>query len=227
MANKHEDAVNLTVGQQMRGDWPALLMILASMVAGILVYPHLPDQVPSHWNIHGEVDGYSSRFWGAFGLPLLNAGIYLMMLVMPRIDPRRHNYIKFARTYQVFKLMMVCFFTGLYVITVLAALGYNVSMERLVPLGVSLLVIVIGNLMGKIHHNYFVGIKLPWTLASEVVWRKTHRMAAPLWVIAGLMGVVGSIIGGKTAAVLLFGPLGVAVVVPVIYSYLLYRSLHD
>ncbi|AGL01929.1 putative integral membrane protein [Desulfoscipio gibsoniae DSM 7213] len=209
----------------MREDWPAILLVLASLVAGVLVYPYLPDQVPSHWNIKGEVDGYSSRLWGAYGIPLLNAGIYLLMLITPRIDPRRNNYAKFAGTYRILKIMMICFFTGLYLITVLSALGYNISMERLVPLGVSLLIIVIGNLMGKIHHNYFVGIKLPWTLANEAVWRKTHRMAAPLWVIAGLIGVVGAIIGGQTAAVLLFGGLIVAVVVPVIYSYLLYRGL--
>lgn len=215
------------MGQQLRADWPAILLILASVVAGVLVYPHLPDQVPSHWNIKGEVDGYSSRFWGAYGLPLLNAGIYLLMLATPQIDPRRHNYVKFAKTYQILKLMIICFFTGLYVITVLSALGYNISIERLVPLGVSLLIIMMGNLMGKIQHNYFVGIKLPWTLANEVVWRKTHRVAAPLWVMVGLVGVVGAIIGGPTAAALLFGGLGVAVVVPVVYSYLLYRRLGE
>lgn len=93
----------------MREDWPAILLVLASLVAGVLVYPYLPDQVPSHWNIKGEVDGYSSRLWGAYGIPLLNAGIYLLMLITPRIDPRRNNYAKFAGTYRILKIMMICF----------------------------------------------------------------------------------------------------------------------
>lgn len=221
------DTSGFTVSLQLRHDWPTILLVIASLVAGVLVYPHLPEQVPSHWNIHGEVDGYSSRFWGAYGLPLLNAGIYLLMLFLPLVDPRRDNYVKFAKTYQVLKLMLISFFTGLYVITVLAAMGYNVSVDRLVTLGVSLLVIVFGILMGKIRHNYFVGIKVPWTLANEDIWQKTHRIAGPLWVAAGLAGVLGAIIGGLAAAVLLFGGLIVAVVVPVLYSYLLYRKTID
>jgi len=227
LKNKNEEILYLTICRQLRADWPDILLILVSLVAGALVYPYLPDQVPSHWNIRGEVDNYSSRLWGAYGIPLLNTGIYLLMLLLPLIDPRRDNYDKFFKTYQVLKLMIICFLTGIYVIIVLAAMGYNVSVDRLVTLGVSLLIIVIGNFMGKIRHNYFVGIKLPWTLANEDVWQKTHRMAGPLWVVAGFAGVVGAIIGGQTAAVLLFGGLTVSVVVPAIYSYLLYRRIND
>lgn len=227
MRKKNEDALKFTIGSQLRSDWPSILLVIASFIAGALVYPHLPEQVPSHWNIHGEVDDYSSRLWGAFGIPLLSAGIYLLMLFMPLIDPRRDNYVKFRKTYQVLKLMLICFFTGLFVITILAALGYNVPVGRLVPFGVSLMIVVIGNWMSKIRYNYFVGIKLPWTLANEYVWQKTHRMAGPLWVAAGLVGMAGAIIGGQAAAVLLFGGLIVAVVVPTVYSYLLYRRISD
>jgi uncharacterized membrane protein len=227
LKSNNEDTLIFTIGSQLRHDWPSILVIIASLVAGVLVYPHLPEQVPSHWNIHGEVDGYSSRFWGAYGIPLLSAGIYLLMLFLPLIDPRRDNYVKFGKTYRILKLLLVCFFSGLYVITLLAALGYNVSVERLVPLGASLLIIVIGSLMGKIRHNYFVGIKLPWTLANEYVWQMTHRMAGPLWMAAGFAGMVGAIIGGKAAVILLFGGLSVAVVVPAIYSYLLYRKITE
>jgi len=227
MINNHEAATKYTISTQLRSDWPAILLVLATLVAGALIHPYLPDQVPSHWNIRGEVDAYSSRFWGAYGFPLLNAGIYLLMLCLPLLDPRRDNYVKFSKTYQLLKLLLICFLTGIYVITVLAAMGYNVSVDRLVPLGVSLLFIVIGNFMGKIRQNYFVGIKLPWTLANEEVWQKTHRMAGPLWVVAGLFGVLGAFIGGQAAAVLLSGGLALAVIVPTIYAYLLYRKISD
>ncbi len=226
MLNYKNNSSGLSIKGQLRRDWPAVALVVAALVAGCFIYPYLPEQVPAHWNLQGQVDRYASRFWGAFGIPLLSAGIYLMMLLLPVLDPRHGNYAKFAGTYQVLKVTIVCFLTGLYVIVVLSALGYSVSVERLVPLGVSLLIVIIGNIMGRIRHNYFVGIKVPWTLASEQVWQKTHRMAAPIWVLAGLAGMVGALFGGKTAAVFLFAPLSVAVVVPVLYSYLLYRRLH-
>jgi uncharacterized membrane protein len=217
--------MSFDISNQIRSDWPAIILIAAMLLAGSYFYPQLPEQVPSHWNIQGEVDRYSSRFWGAFGIPLMSAGIYLLMLVTPLIDPRRTNYAKFAGSYQTLKMVLVAFFSGLYAVIILSALGYAVSVERLVPMGVSLLIIIVGNMLGRVRHNYFVGIKLPWTLASEVVWQKTHRLAAPIWVAAGLLGLVGAFFGGLAAAILLFGSLAVAVLVPVIYSYMLYRRL--
>lgn len=215
-----------TLGDQLRRDWPLLILMTVTLIAAFWLYPQLPQKVPSHWNWRGEVDGYSGRFWGAFGLPLLCIGLYVLMLVLPYLDPRRDNYGRFAGPYGFLKAMMVCFFIGLYVVTILAALGNEVAVDRLVPLGVSLLIIGIGTMLGKVQHNYFVGIKVPWTLASEEVWRKTHRMAGPMWVAAGCFGVVGAIWGGRAAIWLFFVPLGLALIIPTVYSFLLYRRLH-
>jgi uncharacterized membrane protein len=215
------------IREQIRSDWPLILLLLAMLAAAFFIYPHLPERVPSHWNIHGQVDGYSSRFWGAYAMPLLNAGIYFLMLVAPYIDPRRDNYVKFSSVYRVMKALLICFFAGMYILVILAALGYPVSVDRFVPLGIAFLIIIIGNYMGKFRHNYFVGIKVPWTLADEAVWRKTHRLAAPLWVAAGFCGVVGALFGGMTAFVLLLAPLALASIIPVIYSYRLYKRLHS
>jgi len=216
---------NFSPLEQLKADWYVIILIIATLAAAVYLYPQLPERVPSHWNVQGVVDGYSSRFWGAFGVPLMSAGIYLMMLFLPLIDPRRDNYAKFSATYRILRVVLVCFFTGLYVVIILSAKGYPVSVDRLVPLGVSLLFIIIGNYMGRFQHNYFVGIRVPWTLASEVVWRKTHRLAGPLWVAAGLLGIVGAIIGGTAAMWFLFVPLLLATVVPVVYSYLIYKQL--
>ena len=226
MASSAKNNAGLTISEQVRSDWPALVLVLATLVAGFFLYPHLPERVPSHWNLQGEVDGYSSRFWGAFGLPLLNAAIYLLMLVTPLIDPRKENYRKFAGSYHTLKIALILVLTGLYMLVAASALGYQLSMDKLVPLIISLLFILIGNMMGKFRHNYFVGIKVPWTLASETVWQKTHRLAAPLWVGAGMLGVAGSLAGGEWAAALLLIPLSAAVIIPIIYSLMVYNKLN-
>lgn len=207
-------------------DWPLLLLILGSLIIGAALYPQLPERVASHWNFKGEVDGYSSRFWGAFGIPLMTAGIYVLMVVLPSIDPRRQNYEKFAGVYRLFKAIMVIFMIGLYLIVILSALGYRIPVDRAVTSGVSLLFIVLGNFMGQIRHNYFVGIKTPWTLASEEVWQKTHRLGGRLWVAAGLIGLAASLAaGGSTGGIIMAVSLGAAVVVPIAYSYLEFRRL--
>lgn len=207
----------------LKTEWPLLFIIAGTLIAGWIVYPYLPDQVASHWNLKGEVDGYSSRAWGAFGLPLTTAAIYLLMLLLPSIDPKKRNYQKFTGAYRLFRAVMVVFMSGLYGVVVASALGYQLPVGRVVLTGVALLFIVMGNFMGQIRQNYFVGIKTPWTLANEVVWQKTHRIAARLWVGAGLIGLVAAFAGGTAGAVLLGVSLVLAVVIPIVFSYLEYR----
>lgn len=211
----------------IKRDWPAVALILASLVTGVLVYPHLPEMVPSHWNVRGEVDGYSSKFWGAFGLPLMNAGIYLLMVLAPGFDPRRENYVRFQRAYWYMKLSLVVFFTWLYAVILANSTGYSIPVDKSVITAVGVLFIIIGNFMGQLRHNYFVGIKIPWTLASEEVWRKTHRFASWLWVLSGLVMVfAGLLLGGRRGLVVVIAAVGGAVFVPALYAYLLYRRTH-
>jgi uncharacterized membrane protein len=206
-------------------NWPIILLILGSLFAGLLLYPHLPEQVPSHWNIRGEVDAYSSRFWGAFGIPLMTAGIYVLMVLLPLIDPRRQNYLKFTEAYRVLKVVFAVFMTGLYALVILSSLGRQIPIGGAVIGCTGLLFIIIGNYMGQFRHNYFVGIKTPWTLADERVWQKTHRLGGKIWVLAGSLGLVAAVFGGTTGAVILGVSLGIAVIVPTVYSYLEFRRL--
>ena len=225
MANIREE--NNSLGKTLLSDWLSLVFIFGSLFTGFMVYPHLPQQVASHWSITGEVNGYSSRFWGAFGIPLMTAGIYCLMLFLPFIDPRKENYIKFSKAYKVFRTLLVVFMSGIYLIIILNALGYNIPVNKITMIGVSLLFIVIGNFMGQIRQNYFVGIKTPWTLASEDVWQKTHRLAGKLWVVAGFFGIAGAIIGKLAGGIITFTALGIAVIVPIVYSYLEYRKMDN
>ncbi len=195
------------------------------LVTAFFLYPHLPDQVPSHWNLKGEIDSYTNRTLGAFLLPILTLSLYLIMMIFPLIDPRRDNYLRFKRAYQLMRWCLVLFLGGLYVLTMLFTFGYPVNIGLIVKGGVALLLTVIGNFMGQFRHNYFVGIKTPWTLANEDVWQKTHRFGGRVWVVGGLVCLAMSPFEAMWASYIFFASILVMTVVPIVYSYLLYRRI--
>lgn len=207
---------------KLRREWPLWLLMGGALLAGILLYPDLPDRIPSHWNIYGQIDGYSSRAFGAFFVPLLMVGIYLLMVLVPLLDPRRENYSRFAGAYTFLRWALVLFMLSLYVVTLLAALGYIVDISIFVKAGVAVLFIIIGNFMGQFRHNYFVGIKTPWTLANEDVWQRTHRMGGRLWVASGLVCLALSPVNAAWSAYLYFAVLLLMTAAPIAYSYLLF-----
>lgn len=185
------------ISNVLKKDWGILILIVLGFALGVYFYPSLPNRIPIHWNLKGEIDGYGSKFYGTFGLPFINLGIYLLFLVLPYIDPKRKNYIKFKSTYQYLKYILIIFLLGMEITSFLTATGVAVNRPVFIQIFISLLIILIGNVMGRFKHNYFVGIKTPWTLANEEVWMRTHRMAAPLWVIAGIINILLTFTGGN------------------------------
>jgi uncharacterized membrane protein len=227
MVNMEQRKTKPEIQKTMFSELPLILIIFGSLAAGVFLYDKLPDLVPSHWNFRGEIDAYSSRFWGAFGIPLLNAGIYIMMLLLPLIDPRRENYQKFAGAYRVFRMVFVVFMTGVYLLVIVSAFGARIPVDRLMMGGISLLFLILGNYMGQIRHNYFVGIRTPWTLANEQVWQKTHRLGGRLWVAAGLIGLGAALFGGIAGGIILGLSLGAATIIPIVCSYIEYKKLQN
>lgn len=209
----------------LKTEWPILLLLLVTLIYGAYVYPTLPEKVPSHWNFAGEVDSWSSPVWGAFGIPLLNLGLYCLFLIIPKIDPNKEKYAQFAGAYNAFRYVFHLFFVGLYATVILAAQGHTVNVGQIVPMGVAVLLVVMGNYMGKVRKNYFFGIKTPWTLASEEVWQKTHRMAGPLWVLSGIVGFIAALFGGPIGHYIFFGMIMVIAVIPMAYSYIIFAKL--
>lgn len=207
----------------LRRDWPALLLLAGSLAAGLALYPSLPERVPSHWNLHGQVDAFRSRLWGAFGAPLVAAAVYILMLITPLVDPRRENYARFAGAYRLVRLSVVAFLVGIHAIVLLAGLGRPVNVAFTVQIAISLLFVILGNVMGQVRHNYFVGIRTPWTLASEAVWTKTHRASGRVWVAAGLIGLAGAATGPVAGFAILMTALGAALSYSFAYSYVLFR----
>lgn len=176
--------------------------------------------MPIHFNMDGDPNGYGSKLV----FILLPLGTYFLMLALPFIDPRKSNYEIFSETY--FKLRIVL---GLFIGLINTAIIYNMlhnveKMGLFVPISVFLLFTLIGNYMGTVRQNYFIGIKVPWTLNSEEVWTRTHKMAGKLWFWSGIVGVA-SLFVVKDPILVMIPILLIIIVVPVIYSYIIYQKI--
>jgi len=213
------------ISKILKQDWMILILILSGFALGAYFYPSLPDKVPTHWNASGEVNGYGSKLFGAFGLPTISLATYLLYLALPFIDPKRKNYTDFESTYQFLKYVLILFFLGIELMTLLIASGVIVNKPIFIQIIVSLLFILIGNVMGRFKHNYFIGIKTPWTLANEEVWRKTHRLAAPLWVLGGVMNILLALTGMSFNGVGFIVIIALISIVPIGYSYIAYQQI--
>ncbi|WP_455791803.1 SdpI family protein [Clostridium butyricum] len=197
-----------------------VIIIACSILLTIIVYNKLPDLVPTHWNTMGEIDKYSPKAFGAFMAPVIMIFTWSGMKFLPKIDPRKKNYEKFDKSYSVIVSILLTFFLVIHAVTLLAALGYGISIEKIIPLIVGVLFIVIGNYLPKSKSNFFYGIKTPCTLSSEVSWRKTHRLGGKLFVVAGIVCILSSfLLNGNIKAVVFFIAIMIAAIVPIVASY--------
>ncbi|GMB08140.1 SdpI family protein [Thermolongibacillus altinsuensis] len=162
-----------------------VMLMVFSYLLSLIAIPYLPDEVAIHWNLAGEADGYSSKWFGAFILPLAMTWCLLLMTLLPKMDPEKANDEKFKGSYNMLINVFALFFIAFHVITLAYNLGFPVDVGLFVPIGVGVLFIVLGNYMPKFKRNYFVGIRTPWTLESETVWDKTHRIGRKVFVLMG------------------------------------------
>lgn len=202
-----------------------LAAVLASIVLSIYFYQHFPAIVPIHWNFAGQADGFASKGFGAFMIPVLLVAIYFLFELLPKIDPRKERYAEFAKVYSIIKTAIMLVFLGIGIVSGLNTLGYAVSVGFWVPFVIGLLFIVIGNYFGKIRSNYFVGIKVPWTLANEEVWNKTHRLGGKLFILAGFGMLIMDLLPSAARLPLFLAIIIAIVVLPIVYSYFLYKKL--
>ncbi|MGE5404830.1 MAG: SdpI family protein [Candidatus Saccharibacteria bacterium] len=208
----------------LKQDWPIWIFLAGLLAFSVIVYPHLPAKVPIHWNVHGQIDRYATKDVGAFLMLGVTAAMYLMFVLLPLIDPKRDNYVRFAGAYRLLRWIFVIFMGCMQVITLMVALGYNLDVAMLIKAGISVLFLIIGNFMGQIRYNYFVGVKTPWTLSSEDVWQKTHRFAARIWVICALVLLAMSPFNTVWSAVIFFTAVAVMAIGPMVYSYIIYKQ---
>ncbi len=201
--------------------WIPLLIVIAAFAASAIVYPRLPEMLPTHWNgMDAQPNGWSSRVVGAWLTPVLLLGIWALVRVLPAIDPRGANYAKFGGAFEAIIDSVMLFLLGMHIVLLRAALGYPVQMERIVPFGIGVLLIVIGNLLPRCRPNWFVGIRTPWTLSSDRVWEKTHRFGGRLFVAAGFLIATAALFWVQWVHVVLITSILLATAAVLIYSYL-------
>lgn len=207
----------------LKSEWFPLLTIAIIVGLAIWSYPLLPDLVPSHWNVAGEIDDYQSRLFHILMFPGIAVGLYLLFLALPWLEPRKLHFIKSWGFYSIIKNFMMGFFLMMFGITTWAGLSDGpVPIGTVIPLAIGLLFIVIGNYMPQIKSNFLMGIRTPWTLSSDTVWRKTHLLGGYVFVIAGIAFIIGTLLPAPWNLYILLTVTLFTVAILVIYSYVLY-----
>lgn len=209
---------------KIKREWLPLLIIAAGFILGGYFYQNFPDQVASHWNIEGVVDGYSGRLSAAFLLPTLNLVLYLMLSFLPRLDPLQARYREFIDIYNKIKLLMSSFLFVLYLLTGLNGLGIDVGFGLIFPVLIGALLSLVGYFIRDVKTNWFFGIRTPWTISSEVVWGKTAVFGSRLFMVSGVLIAASAFAGPLTRTVILILAITVMAIAPFIYSFIIYNQ---
>jgi len=203
-----------------------IFLISLFFLSGIFAYPHLPEQMASHWNSIGEVNGYMSKFWGVFLLPLIAVILFALLYFIPRLDPLKENINHFKTEYQWFIVGINLFLLAIYVWTLLWNLGMKINSNVIMPVGIAFLFYDIAKLLSKTKRNHFIGIRTPWTLSSDIVWDKTHLLASKLFQISSLIVLIG-ILFSQWAWLFMLVPIIANCIYIIIYSYYVFKHLKE
>ncbi|WP_413305422.1 SdpI family protein [Bacillus sp. 1P10SD] len=202
----------------MKKHWFGLLLLVMVLIGTGIAYPYLPQQVGAHWNYKGVPDEFVQKSYGALFLPGTMLILYILTILLPKIDPKKKNYQRFQDTYYLIMNIILSFLFLMQVVQITTSLG-KINPAHVVPELVGLLFILIGNFSPKFKHNYFIGIRTPWTLASEEVWKKTHRFGGKVFVVLGLLMLIVPFIPAAIQAYYVFSIIVVCLALIFLSSY--------
>ena len=202
----------------------AILIVLASFATAFYFYPSMPDMVVSHWDAQGIADGYMSKFWGLFLMPIVALAALILMLVIPRIDPKRDNIEKFGSYFSGFIALFMLFFYYIYTLTLMWNLGKKFDMIAFIVPAFAVLFFYIGIMLRHAKMNWSIGIRTPWTLSSEKVWDNTHQLGGKLFMAAAIISLVG-LFFRKHAIWFMLLPIIAAAIYSLAFSYFDYKKL--
>ena len=199
-------------------------LIFLMFLASIALYPNMPEKIPMHWNAKGNIDDYSGRGFGLFFMPLFLAIIYLFFLIIPKIEVFKKNINEFNNKYFFgFKLIFVLFFLVIYLAIILSAKGYSFNIKIVILPALAVMFFYIGYMLKYVKRNFFIGIRTPWTLSSDKVWKKTHELGSRVFYAIAILTLI-SLFTEKGFFIFIIGLL-VAVIYLFLYSYLEFKKL--
>jgi uncharacterized membrane protein len=202
----------------------SFILVLATFVAGALIYPAMPERIASHWGASGQVNGHMGKFWGTFLLPIIMFFCALLFMVVPRIDPKKENIQKFEKYYDLFILAFLFFFIYIYALTIFFNLGYQFNLTQFMAPALAVLFYAVGIMVAHAEPNWTIGIRTPWTLSSDDVWRKTHKLGGKLFQAVAFICLLGIFIPRYTILFVALPVIAVAIYL-FLYSYLEFKKL--
>ena len=207
-----------------KSNWLVIALMLIPVLITLIVWDRIPEEVPVHWNIKGEVDNYASKEFGMFLLPISMLIMNIIFWIVPYIDPKK-NVPLFKETLYRLQVAMNIFFFGLALLIIGVSLGFQLDVGTIVIYGVLFLLGILGNYMSKMRPNYFIGVRTPWTLESEEVWFKTHRLAGNLWVgTSAILMMIKSMMSSEMFFYVFIPGIVIMSLVPIVYSYIIFKQ---
>lgn len=172
----------------------AFALVALSFIIGIYLYPGLPGRMITHWGASGQANGFMAKPVAVFLLPAISLVLVIFLAYLPNLDPLKKNYADFRPEYDGMVAMLSAFLSYVYTLTLLSNLGYNINMVQFLSPAFAALFLYLGYLLSKAKRNWFVGIRTPWTLSSDAVWEKTHRIGSKLFMAAGIVALIGLVL---------------------------------
>ncbi len=205
-------------------EWFSLSLLILSFLAAFYLYQVFPAQVATHWGLNGEVNGYSSPFAAAFLIPFLLLGMYILFYFLPYFDPKKDQYASFSSVYHKLRDLLITFLFAIFLLTSLSSLGNKIDIGFYIALMLGALFIFLGLLLRKVKMNWFLGIRTPWTLSSEAVWNKTHKLGGFIMPLAGLLIAATVLVTEKFKIILFVIAIALIALVLSFYSYYLFME---
>jgi len=217
----------MTMGKKYWVWQDTVIVVLGLMAIGFALYhyPQLPDKIPAHYDLNGNVDRYDSKGATLGLLAAMGLALPLLLGLLRRIDPKKANYSAFVNAFGMIRLSLAIVLDTILVVTVLDGLGREVSVIKVLFSLLGLTFIIIGNYLPQIKSNYFFGIRVPWTLNNAEVWRRTHRVSGPVWFVAGFVLIAGGFLPDAWGFAVLAAVLAVCAVFPILYSWRISKSV--
>lgn len=213
--------------ETLKKEWFILVILIVPFFVSAYFWDELPDEVPTHFNIQGEADDWGPKWMAAYLIPMIGLGTYLMILLLPAIDPKK-KIESAQKPVAAIRMFTSVFMVGIYAFVMAASLGTTINFSNYIIIGVGMLILIVGNYMNSIKPNYFIGIRTPWTLENQEVWKRTHRLSSKIWIVGGLLLMLSPLVPEMIRLdYLIYIIVGILAGIPLVYSYVIYKKLES